>query len=229
MDSFIGTLAFLLPGFMAYLWIQMFGINPVVKHSVPEVTAIAAILWLPVSIGSVLIFNLVGIATGGDLIWSLQAIKNNSGRLNFLISFLFISAVISFFLSYTYAKWVFPKQRILVNNVRKKIGVAGYSEYPSVWDEVFGRNESQVVRVSKIDKEKESGTVGQLQKVSRPFEPDKSICLDEVVYYSELISEYPNIVKVDRVFIDTKSGTRIEIFDLDSVMIAIGKKDGVTQ
>ena len=60
LDSFIGTIVFLLPGFLMYFWIQSFGINPVVKHSATEMGAISALLWLPVSLLTIIIYNWIG-------------------------------------------------------------------------------------------------------------------------------------------------------------------------
>lgn len=58
MDSLLGTIVFILPGFLAYFWLQSFGITPVTKHSSGELTAISALLWLPVSFVTLLIYNL---------------------------------------------------------------------------------------------------------------------------------------------------------------------------
>ncbi|WP_269082435.1 hypothetical protein [Aneurinibacillus tyrosinisolvens] len=44
MDAFISTVVFIVSGFLAYFWLQSLGVNPVVKHTVPEFTAISALL-----------------------------------------------------------------------------------------------------------------------------------------------------------------------------------------
>ncbi|AQZ47419.1 hypothetical protein B5S25_13365 [Paenibacillus larvae subsp. pulvifaciens] len=59
MENFISTLVFILPGFLMYFWIQSFGINPVMKHNPGEMGAISALLWFPVSLLTVLTYNLL--------------------------------------------------------------------------------------------------------------------------------------------------------------------------
>jgi hypothetical protein len=47
MEAFLSTFVFLLPGIIAYFWIQVFGLNHSIKHTAPELSGITALLWLP--------------------------------------------------------------------------------------------------------------------------------------------------------------------------------------
>jgi len=89
MDNFLGTVVFLLPGFLAYFWLQAFGINPVAKHSTTEFTAVAGLLWLPVSFGTLLLYNLAiwlsSFISQAKPIWTLLTLKDASNNFIFLI------------------------------------------------------------------------------------------------------------------------------------------------
>ena len=201
MDNFIGTLVFLLPGVLAYFWLQAFGINPVTKHSTTEFTAVAGILWLPVSFVTLIMYNLGIIIIDGairvtptwaikitqETIWTMQDLKDASTSLTFLVVFLSLSSMASFLLCFMWAKWGFGIYQDIVNSVRKKRGIAPFSDTTSVWDEVFGQYEAQVVQISKIDKQdKDSIVIGQISKASRTFESER-LCLDSVDFMTKLV------------------------------------------
>ncbi len=225
LNEFISTLVFILPGFMMYFWIQSFGVNSVTKHSSSELTVIAALLWLPVSTSTLLIYNLfIKISssfTTMKYIWTLNDLKKVYSNLIFLISFLIISAVVSFILGVIYSKWIYQLQRNLINNIRKWRGVAPFSNSPSVWDEVFLSNDAQVIEIGKIDS-KEKGIIGEIKKVSRTFEPERSLLLNHVEYFTNKIAN--NDIPIVNIFIDINSGTYIKIFDSKKISEIINNK-----
>lgn len=214
METFISTVVFILPGFLMYFWIQAFGVNPVTKHNATEVGAISALLWIPVSISTLLAYNAIGVIYQADPIWSLDKLKEESGNLLFLFFFLVLSIFISFILSVTYIKLIYPYQCKRINKIREKRGVAPFSDSSSVWDEVFGGNTEQIVNVSKIDKQGEY-VIGEMEKVPRPFEVDKCFTLQHVDLFTRLVKEYD--VPISRVFVDSKSGICIKIYDDEAI------------
>jgi len=228
MDNFLGTIVFILPGVLAYFWLQAFGINPVVKHSPTEFTAVAGLLWLPVSFGTLILFNisiwLSSFISHASPIWTMQALKDASNNFIFLVVFLLLSVLVSFIYSLIWSLWGFKIQQRLVNWVREKRGIAIFSDSTAVWDEVFGQNDSQIIEFGRIDKPEAFTIIGQINKASRIFEPERNLCIDEIDYMTELIRDYPTI-RVSKMFLDTKAGTYIKVFDPKAADEAMLLKD----
>jgi hypothetical protein len=218
-DTFLGTLVFLLPGLMLYFWLQSFGINPVVKHSPAEFTAVAVLLWFPVSLTALLTFNLLIKASSAlnklNPIWSTDELKVASGSFIFLIVFLGSSLIISFAFGVVWAKWIHNQIFMkIINLVRKWRGVAALSKAPSVWDEVFLNDDAQVVGIGKIHEDKDH-FIGEIKKVSRTFEPERNIVLNDIDFYTDLIERHK--ISVKNVFLDSKTGMYVKIFDPDEI------------
>ncbi|MDF9841944.1 MULTISPECIES: hypothetical protein [unclassified Paenibacillus] len=217
MDNFVSTAVFILPGILMYFWIQAFGINPVVKHSVPELAAITALMWLPVSIATIFIYNLVGDIYGQKSIWTLTELKMQADNLKFLGWFLMISIPVSFAVSLFYTKILYPIQRLLVNSSRKKLGVAPLTTLQTVWEEFFikvdeKRNKGVLaVRVYKLDKPGEESLVGVVDRASRPYETERALVLDKCADLKASDKHY--VYEVIRTYVDIKSGIVIQEID----------------
>lgn len=215
MESFIGTIIFVLPGFLLYFWIQTFGVNPVIKHTPIEFTTIAALLWIPVSVVTLLLHNLLFYALDWanriNQVWSIDDMVKAAQKPEFLLWFLVLSILVSFVFGVVWAMYGMHKLRKLINYVRTKKGLADLSENTSVWDELFLKKEPQIVEIGKIDKP-ESGLMGELGKVSRTFEPER-VSLNHVEYVTQILKKKK--VPVDKIFVDVKSGTYVKIFDTD--------------
>jgi hypothetical protein len=229
LDSFLGTLVFLLPGLMLYFWLQSFGINPVVRHNPAEFTAVSVLLWFPVSLTAVLLFNLAvkisSLLRDLNPIWSTDELKTASGSFSFLIIFLGSSLLISFIFGLIWAKWIHQQLFMkVINKVREWRGVAPLSKSPSVWDEVFLNNDSQVVEIGKIDKmdSEEYGFIGEIKKASRTFEPERNLLLNEIDFFTTLVKKHK--IPITTIFVDSKSGMYIKIYDPDKIYDA-QKKD----
>lgn len=219
MDSFLGTLVFLLPGLMLYFWLQSFGINPVVRHNPAEFTAVAVLLWFPVSLTAILVFNLTvkisTIMSGLNPIWSTDELKNASGNFLFLIIFLSSSLLISFIFGVIWAKWIHQQLFMkLVNTIRQWRGVAPLSKSSSVWDEVFLNDDELVVEIGKIDKD-DISYIGEIKKASRTFEPERNILLSEIQFFTDLVERHK--IPVKNIFIDNKTGMYVKIFDPEEI------------
>ncbi len=202
-----------------YFWLQAFGINPVVKHTPTEFTAVSALLWLPVSFLTILLYNsaisLSKLISTASQIWTLDALKAESSNLYFLVIFLCLSGIVSLIASIIWAKWVHPLvQNKIINRVREWRGLAPFSSSSSVWDEVFAQNDSQVVEIGRIDKSGMS-MIGCIKKASRTFEPERHLHLEDVTFFTELVKNYP--IPESHVFYDTKSGSYVKIFDAEAI------------
>ncbi|MBP1907063.1 hypothetical protein J2Z32_003728 [Paenibacillus turicensis] len=213
MENFIGTALFILPGFMMYFWIQSFGINPVIKHTPIEFTTVSALLWIPVSVGTLLLHNVMYYVFKwtGEIyqVWNIGELLEAAQNPAFLLWFLMLSALVSYAFSSLWALYGMSRFREIINYIRRKNNLAEFSENTSVWDELFLKNEPQIVAIGKIDKP-EHYLIGELGKVSRTFEPER-ISLNHVDYVTRIVTRRK--VPVDKIFVDVKSGTYVKIFD----------------
>jgi len=212
MDNFLGAIVFLLPGVLAYFWLQSFGVNLVVKHSPTEFTAIAGLLWLPVSFGTMILYNLIiwisHFISEASPIWTMQSLKDASNNFVFLIMFLLLSVLVSFVYSFVWALWGFKIQQKLINWVRGKRGIATLSDSAAVWDEVFLKNELQYVEIGKLDNKDKDVIIVRIRKVSRPFEPERSFCIDLIEEVTRVISNYE--ISTINIFVDVKTETALK-------------------
>lgn len=205
MENLLSTLVFILPGFMLYFWIQMIGINPVVKHTTIEFGALAALAWIPVIFITLKIMSLFTPIT-----WTLDGINDSANSLIFICFFLLLSLIVSFLIACIYAWLLYPVQMWVVNLVRNLVGKAKLSNSASVWEEVFLQDDTQIVGVSKIGSINPD-IIGCIEKVSRPFEPKRSLKLIYLDHCKMIVEEYK--VPISDVFTDIDSGTHIFIYD----------------
>jgi hypothetical protein len=241
MDNLLATIVFVLPGFLAYFWIQSFGKNPVVKHSQMEFTAISASLWLPVSFTTLLIYNLLihYHILDRDAIWTLDELKENANSFSFLFYFLGLSSIVSLIFSVTWVKLIHDiLVDRLINMIRKWRGLATLSPTASVWEEFFiridedkqeesnslsrmkkkkrkkrQRDKMMLLQVYKVDKPDEF-VIGSMTKASRPFEPDKALVLHDIDKWKEALQYYD--YQAIRAYIDIRSGLIIKELDYEN-------------
>lgn len=184
METFLSTFVFIIPGIMAYFWLQAFGLNPPVKHTASEVSGIAALLWLPISFVTLLLLNAWGAIIGQDshfsvdIVWSFEEVNIATSDIRYLVLFLLVSFIVSFILSAIWSIWghIFPSKAI--NLIRGYRNLAPLSRSSTAWDGVFLINEPQVIEIVKIGEEK--GIIGEIAKVSRSFESDRNIYLKDM-------------------------------------------------
>ncbi len=212
MDNLISTIIFILPGFMLYFWIQMMGVNPVVKHTTIEFGALSALAWFPVVLSTIGIMNLYSTP-----LKSLNDIKEASMDIIFLVQFSAISLLVSFVLSIIYVTAVFPAQMFVINMIRKMIGKTGLSRSPSVWEEVFFQYNTQVVGVCKIGSTNPD-VIGYIEKVARPFEAKRSFKLVQMDYCRMIVEN--NQIPIKEVFTDIDSGANVLIYDYEKFLKA---------
>ncbi|GIP08871.1 hypothetical protein J1TS5_10410 [Paenibacillus macerans] len=189
MDSILSTIVFIIPGFMMYFWIQMMGVTPVVKHSVPEFGAVVTLAWAPVVTLTLTIMNLFHTP-----ITTVESLYSAAESLSFLFEFTAVSLVTSFILSLLYVKFIYPVQQLVVNKIRTSIGKTELSMSPSVWEEVFFKNDITVVGIAKIGTDTPD-IYGCIDKVSRPFEPKRAIRLIYTNYVKLLVQNYNISIK----------------------------------
>lgn len=221
MAEFLSTFVFILPGIMSYFWLQLFGLNPAVKHTAPELSGIAALLWLPVSFVTLLVLNAWGRVNSieslaVDQVWNMESLSTATSDIKYLILFLTLSMIVSFILCAIWSKWCNNILLIVINKIRKKRKIAPLSKSSTVWEEFFIRIQEEdtdkegVYILYKIDAPKEF-IIGSMTKASRPFETDRSIVLDDTQEWLDSLKHYD--YKVKRSYIDLKTGVVVKELD----------------
>ncbi|UFJ40123.1 hypothetical protein LOK74_19105 [Brevibacillus humidisoli] len=221
MNYFLGTFVFLLPGLMAYFWLQVFGLTPPVKHTTSEVAGISALLWLPISFTSLCLLNLWSLMgeyvplLAVKRVWTVDELMQATGDIRYLLLFVAVSAWVSFGLCVVWSTFLASRLEKLINKVRYRRGLADLSSRSTVWDEIFSTQEPQVVEISKLDKPEEK-QIGSIIHVSRPFEPERVLVLDGIRLWTQVVAKYRP--EPEKVFVDIKAGIAIKVFNSDVML-----------
>lgn len=227
LEAFLSTFVFILPGIMAYFWLQVFGLNPSVKHTSPELSGIAALLWLPVSFITLLVLNTWSAFIkidflSVDQVWTVEDLNKATSDIKYLVLFLCVSFIVSYFICWLWSLWGNEFLRNRINDVRKSRKIAPLSSSSSVWEEFFIKINKEiedndhamkeaVLIVYKIDKPDEF-IAGSMTKASRPLETDKGLVLEDTQQWIDSIkNDYDYDVK--RTYVDIKSGMVIKEID----------------
>lgn len=238
MGDFLSTFVFILPGIMAYFWLQAFGINPSTKHSAAEFTGIASLLWLPVSFITLLLLNVWGKLVKVNIlsvetVWTLESLNHATTDIRYLLLFLCLSFIVSFVVCWFWSSWGNELLRNKINYVRKSRKIAPLSSSASVWEEFFIRIDEQtdVSKETKNDRDEEKRIVGKtavyiihkidnpekfiagsMTKASRPLESDKSLVLEDTQEWHDSIrNDYD--FKIKRTYVDIKTGMVVKEID----------------
>lgn len=236
MESVISIVLFSIPGLLVYFWLQFFGVNPTVKHSPTELAAISALFWIPTILLLVvtydlfyLLFDLLFKQIGIDLtslklsfIQGLPDIVEMSNNFIFILYFFVLSIVFSFLVAFMWSKFILGSVLKIINRVRKSRELVELENETTVWDAFFLKlnnedseenenSEALVVEVYKLDKPDEKRIVGSITKMSRPYEVDRALVLENIQNNTESHEYYKYEVK--RSYIDIKSGLVISELD----------------
>lgn len=225
MEQFISIIIFSLPGLLAYFWLQLFGLNPTVKHTPTEMVGLVALLWVPITGLTLATYNLIVFLFLSSEIYitSLNEISALSMKLSFLLFYVVFSVFYSFVVSYAWGRYFNTVVLKLVNKVRVQRKVSVLSEETSVWDSFFfslDQSEEQplIVEMYKIDKPEEK-TYGAVIRMSRPFETERSLVLDQSEQWKKAHEYYQYPVK--RSYVDVKSGMIVNELDHENPRIPI--------
>ncbi|MBY7109998.1 MULTISPECIES: hypothetical protein [Bacillus] len=217
MEQFISIIIFSLPGLLAYFWLQLFGLNPTVKHTPTEMIGLVALLWVPITGLTLVTYNLIIFIFLSSKVYitSLNEISALSMKLSFLLFYVVFSVFYSFLVSYAWGRYFNTVVINLVNKVRVQRKVSVLSEETSVWDSFFfslDQSEEQplIVEMYKIDKPEEK-TYGAVIRMSRPFETERSLVLDQSEQWKKAHKYYQYPVK--RSYVDVKSGMIVNELD----------------
>lgn len=149
MDEFIASLIFLLPGVLTYFWLQSFGVTPPTKHTTTEMTGITVLLWVPTSIFTIAIFDILyffgdmilkvlNVSINIKFISTLKSLVDQSPNIIFLLLFIVLSIGSSCLVAYLWSIFVYPwVLKSIINCVRSKRDIADLGKNTTVWDEFF--------------------------------------------------------------------------------------------
>ncbi|WP_282140332.1 hypothetical protein [Cytobacillus oceanisediminis] len=229
MEQYISVIIFSLPGVLTYFWLQLFGLNPTVKHTPTEMVGLSALLWAPTTFLTVVFYNFLYFLCDLSLRFleidltrlslgflnSLESINAQSNNLVFLFYYLLLSVLFSGLVALVWSVYIHGKLMIIINKIRLKRKLVKLSEDTSVWDSFFLRLEKPeesplIVEYFKIDKPEEK-MYGAVTRMSRPFETERAIILDDSSGWKESHEYYQYPIK--RSYFDTKSGIVINELD----------------
>lgn len=220
MNAFITLIIFTLPGLLTYFWINLFGVTPTEKKTNSEVTAISALLLIP-NIGAVfLIYNVFALLSRGNV--NIPHIKGNwryIGKIKdivaladsmwFIILYVILTIIISYILALVISKYLFPLVVKQINKVRIMNNIAPLGKHTTVWNSMFMNNDEQIIEFKKQGEE--TTLIGNLVKVPRANEAGKSIVLEAVEHWTNIIDYYD--VQIDHTYVDTDNGIVIHIYN----------------
>ena len=225
MEQFISIIIFSLPGLLAYFWLQLFGLNPTIKHTPTEMVGLSALLWVPITGLTIISYNAVVYIFNIPVmnITSVEDIRILSNQLLFLLFFVILSAIFSFLIAYVWGKSLYKLVLNLVNKVRVKRKTSILSEDTSVWDSFFFSLEQEeeqpmIVEMYKMDKPDER-VYGAVIRMSRPFETERSLVLDQSKEWERAHKDYQYPFK--RSYVDVKSGMVVNELDYSNPKISI--------
>lgn len=232
MDQFIAVIIFSLPGLITYFWIQMLGINPTVKHTPTEMVGVSALLWAPTTFLTILTYDLgyllidlIAKSINLDLtifkmvfLLDINDLNKLSLNLVFLFIYVILSILFSFLVAFFWSMYLYKRVMGIINKLRIKRKIIKLSEDTSVWDSFFFKLENKeeqqiVIELYKIDKPEEK-ICGPVTRMSRPFETERSLIIDNSKGWEESHGYYKYPVK--RIYVDTKTGMIINELDINN-------------
>ena len=230
MKQVISLILFTIPGLLTYFWINLFGVNSSAKRNNTEVTAISILLWIPILCVVLVIYNLLALASHWKKIhpsfnvsvlkrdWryidSLEDLTVLSGSIWFILFYLLVTIIISFFLGKLISKYGYKKMIEQVNEIRINNNVAPLGLHSTVWDSMFLGNDAQVIEYKKDGE----SIIGQLIKVPRAHEEKKAMGLKAVEHWGKVMEYYD--VEIELTYVDTESGIIINIYKKDKAIEA---------
>lgn len=222
MNQLLSVIIFAIPGLLVYFWIQAFGLNPTKKHSTTELAGITAIFWMPTVALTLLSYNRIATI---QTIWlhltpihKLSAIESDAFDFDFLLWYFGLSAIFSLLISLAWSFIGFSVVLWFINKVRILRKVTKLDRTTSVWEAFFNtiqkrEEEPMVVEMYKIDNPDQK-IVGSITRMSRPFESERALVIEESDNWTAHHKRYRYAVK--KSYIDTKSGMIVSELEQDT-------------
>ncbi|MER2111178.1 MAG: hypothetical protein ABS960_00705 [Solibacillus isronensis] len=225
MKEVIALIIFTVPGLLTYFWINLFGITPTSKRDNSEVVAISILFWIPIVCVVLIFYNILALVSHWSVLqpnfdipiitkeWvfidNLESLIKLSGSIWFILFYILITIVVSFYLAKFISKFAYKKMIDQVNEVRQKNEIAPLGIHTTVWDSTFLNNNGQIIEFRRYGEEE--SIKGYLRKVPRAHEIGKSIVLEAVEHWTNIIDYYD--VEIDQTYVDIDNGIVINIYN----------------
>lgn len=223
-----------MPGLLTYLWINLFGVTPSTKKSIPEMAFITVLLWIPIVCFILFIYNIFALLSNlqylknlidvdipvlkkdWNYIDSLSDLVNASQNLSFLLFYTLLTIGVSYLLAQFIAKYLYKRMIDQINLVREQNKVAPLSLHSTVWDSLFLNPDGQIIEYKKMGES--TSIAGCLIKVPRAQENNKAIVLEAIDHWTKIIEYYE--IQIDNTYLDIENGTVIHIYNLQKAIEA---------
>lgn len=213
MDTLLAYILLLAPGLIAILINERVGSHPSAKYTNIEKLVIAVLFSIPVLIGNLFLLALKEGSLEAANITKLQTeIKSLSG----LVLYMFSSLLMAYVVCGCWNGFVKKEFAIkLINKFRKSNNKAELNEGNLVWEDAFHGEESQAVKVIL----KDAKVYGSPINMSESISEERCLLLADSKKVEDIVTKYN--VPVDRVYVDTKSGVAVVIYNANEFNKAI--------
>lgn len=206
MENLLAYILLLVPGLIIILINERIGLHPSAKYTNIEKTVMAVLFSIPV-----LIFNLLFMAfinsnwNAATINFLLDEIKTVKGLLIYSASSsLWLYIVCCFWHDYLKKNFVVS----FINQVRNTEGKSSLGD-GLVWEDAFHGREPQAVMVLLKDEKLYGSPVNGSENIS----DERCLYLSDSKIVQDIVTKYN--VPVDKVYVDTKSGVAVKIYDRD--------------
>jgi len=205
MDNLIAYILLLAPGLIVMLINERAGSHPASKYTNTEKLVMAVLFSVPVLILNLVLFGIKNGNMGYANVSSLQMEIQSVGS---LIFYSVSSVLFSYFVSWCWQYFI--KKRLVIewiNKLRREGNKADINEGNLVWEDAFHGKEAQAVRVTL----KDSKFYGSPVNMSESISDERCLLLDDSETIRDIVEKYN--IPLSKVYVDTKSGIAVEIFD----------------
>ncbi len=204
MEDLLYHIYILSPGLIVVLINEHAGSYHKPRYTNIEKILIAIIFSLPVLMGNLFIIALkYGSLAVANLDTLLQEINSLNGLFFYAVSSLLLACLVSYCWNSCTREWSLK----FINSIRIKKGKAGLNQNSIVWEEAFHQNEAQAVEVIL----KEGSVFGSPVNVSENVSEERCLLLAVPREVETLVKKYK--LPIEKVYVDTKSGIAIKVFN----------------
>ncbi|MCU1808170.1 hypothetical protein NVV31_22625 [Cytobacillus firmus] len=230
MNQVISLILFTIPGLLTYFWINLFGVTSTTKQNNKEVSAISILLWIPILCVVLIIYNFLALTTRWKEIhpnYNIPILKRDwryidslvdltalSSNIWFILFYLLLTIIISFYLGKVISKYGYKRIIDKVNDIRRNNNIAPLGLHSTVWDSIFLGNDGQIIEY----RNQGESIKGHLIKVPRSHEEKKAIGLEAVDHWGRVMEYYD--VEIELTYVDTENGIIINVYNFERALEA---------
>lgn len=205
-NALIATILFILPGVLAYNWIEYVSNTTSRNKSNIEKTVMILCFAIPIVSLTLIILN----TSLAYHIKGLSALTQAADDIKFLIYYFLISVIMAVFIGEFWVLCIRGLINKLVNFLRESSGLSSRQTI-SVWEEAFDHKKSKIAYIAQLS-DPEKGQWGLLKTVSLSEERDREYILIGSDVIETIANTLDNPIKT---YIDSKSLTIVKLYDVD--------------